>query len=174
MSPWLGGTGLRTTASAFAVQLALVRDLGRATQLSRRVPRRLVRVQGVDQAATVAEMGAKSQAVRRRERPFRGSDLPLGNDEVGSNSAGPVRVDFDRSAFGARGAASKDRAAGRVWLEADNSVAASQVRGVPGRDIIVWRAMPLQFGGSTRALRESNSLGKGQKFELGCESPDLA
>jgi hypothetical protein len=169
MSPWLGGTGLRTTASAFAVQLALVRDLGRATQLSRRVPRRLVRVQGVDHAATVAEMGAKSQAVRRRERPFRGSDLPLG-----SNSAGLVRVDFDRSAFGARGAASKHRAAGRVWLEADNSVAASQVRGVPGRDIIVWRAMPLQFGGSTRALRESNSLGKGQKFELGCESPDLA
>src|SRR5262249_13785255 len=44
----------------------------------------------------------------------------------------------------------------------------------PGRDMIVWRAMPLQFGGSPIALRKSNSLGKGQKFEPGCESPDLA
>ena len=42
MSLWPGGTGVRTTASASPVQLALVRDLGRPLQIGEVLPAAVV------------------------------------------------------------------------------------------------------------------------------------
>jgi hypothetical protein len=45
------------------------------------------RFQVRDRDGAMTERGAKPQAARRRERPVPGSDLPIGNDEVGSKAA---------------------------------------------------------------------------------------